>query len=168
MTQEREEEGLAELAEERYLEALERHGLEDLRPVCRAMLRELKDGDERSYHQGVRRYQEELQPAVAGGEADPVAAWIDYGAWLADRLRPGRTVAVDPDGRARPLEDLEAEGSETTGTADSGDGGDDPPPFPTRHLVLHLPEEWSDGGRIISVPAEPTEYQEATRELFEG
>lgn len=164
---------MSEAAEERYLEALERHGLEDLRPACRAMLRELKDGDERSYHQGVRRYEEELQPAVAGGdgegsEADPVVAWIRYGAWLADRLRPGRAMAVDSDGRAKPLEDLETEGSETTGTADSDDGGDDPPSFPTRHLVLHLPEEWSDGGRIIAVPAEPTEYQEATRELFEG
>lgn len=167
-------------AEERYLEALERHGLEDLRPACRAMLRELKDGDERSYHQGVRRYEEELQPAVAGGEgegseADPVVAWIRYGAWLADRIRPGRAMAVDPDGRARPLEEAGRGGSggparrDQAGEGPRPGGGDDADaPFPTQHLVLHLPEEWSDGGRIIVVPREPTEYQEATRELFEG
>lgn len=148
MSDERGRGDLAERGEERYLAALERHGLEDLRPACRAMLRELKGSDERSYRKAVRRYESELLPSVAGGEHDPVVAWTRYGAWLAGRIRPGRAVAVDPDGRAHPLEEA--------------------PDFPARHLVLHVPEEWSDGGRIIAVPREPTEYQQATRELLGG
>lgn len=152
---------MGDRAEERYRAALERHELADVRPPCRELLRQLRDADQVGYERAVRRYESELVPEVAEGDVDPVMAWIRYGAWLADQLRPGRAVAVDPGGRARPLSELIGDGSGDTTAGGPGDA-----PFPARHLVVHVPEEWREGGRVIAVPREPTVFQEATRELL--
>lgn len=153
---------MGDRAEERYREALERHELADVRPPCRELLRQLRDADQVGYERAVRRYESELVPEVAEGDSDPVVAWLRYGAWLADQLRPGRAVAVDPRGKARPLSELAGDGEDGV-TASTGAGD---PSFPACHLVVHVPEEWREGGRIIAVPREPTEFQDATRELL--
>ena len=148
--------------EERYREALERYELADVRPPCRELLRQLRDADQVGYERAVRRYESELVPEVAEGDSDPVVAWLRYGAWLADQLRPGRAVAVDPGGKARPLSELTGDGGASSGSGPDAEGAS----FPARHFVVHVPEEWKEGGRIIAVPREPTEFQDATRELL--
>ncbi len=134
-------------AEARYREALAGRGLADVRPLYRELLKELKVRDPDGYREAVRRYEEEVGPA-AGEADDPVRPWIRYGRWLADRLIEGRAVAVDPSGRSEDL----AEGA----------------PPPEGALLLHLPESTRRRALELAVPAEPSEYQEAARELLCG
>ena len=134
-----------EEAESRYREALAGRGLADVRPLYRELLRELKVQDPDGYREGVRRYEEEVQPA---GRDDPLGAWLAYGRWLADRLIEGRAVAVDPSGRAREL--------------------DPGAPPPEGALLLHLPESTRRRALTLAEPEEPSEYQEAARELLCG
>lgn len=131
----------------RYEAALAEHGLTDVRPLYRELLKELKVQDPDGYREAVRRYEEEVGPA-AGEADDPVRPWIEYGRWLADALIDGRAVAVDRTGRARDL----AEGA----------------PPPEGALLLHLPESTRRRALELAVPAEPTDYQEAARELLCG
>lgn len=134
-------------AEARFRAALADRGLEDVRPLYRELLKELKVQDPDGYREAVRRYEEEVEPA-AGASDDPVRPWIGYGRWLADRLIDGRAVAVDRTGRSDEL----AEGA----------------PPPEGALLLHLPESTRRRALELAVPAEPTEYQEAARELLCG
>ena len=126
-------------ADARLAEALTATGAEDPRGSCRALLRELKQISPDGYAEGLGYYQKTLVPSIAGGDADPLEAWRDYGLLLA-RLTPGRAVAVDATGRSRPF-------------APPGDPAD---------LVLHLPERSRNRPILVAPPASPTPAQDAT------
>lgn len=127
-------------------EAFEARGLADPRPMCRAILKQLRDADSAGYDDAVRRYEEELADRdEAAGEAG-VTAWLEYGLWMAERLDPGKAVAVDPDGRA---EEVAAPPSDAP-------------------LLLHLPEKRNRRALLIAAPRDPSPAQEATRELLVG
>lgn len=157
---------LEDAAARRYEEALSRHGVRDLQPTCRDLLRRLKAEDERAYDEGVARYRETLLPTVASGEADPVGAWIDYGAWLCEKLGEGRCVAVDESGRAESLEPgpggpwiggdhASADRGDTA--SEDGSGG---------RLVLFLPSSTAEPAVPIAVPSKPSDPQRVTAELL--
>lgn len=129
-----------------YRAALEQLGLRDVRPLYRAMLKRLKTEDPDAYADAVRRFEEKVRPAVEASD-DPLREWLGYGRWLAGRLAPGRDVAVDPGGRSEEL-------------------GDGRPPEDA--LLLHLPESTRRRAIELGLPAEPSEHQEATRELLCG
>lgn len=129
-----------------YAEALERRGLRDVRPLYRALLKRLKTEDPDAYAEAVGRFEDEVKPAVEASD-DPLGEWLGYGRWLADRLAPGRAVAVGPSGRS----------------AEAADG-----PPPPEALLLHLPESTRRRALELALPAEPTDHQEATRELLCG
>lgn len=130
-----------------YEAALAERELADVRPLYRELLKELKAQDPDAYREAVRRYEEEVQPAAEEAD-DPLRRWLGYGRWLADRLIEGRAVAVDRTGRSREFAE---------GTAP-----------PEGALVLHLPESTRRRALELAVPAQPTEYQEAARELLCG
>ena len=131
-------------ADRRLEEALAREGARDPREFYRDRLRELKQANPDGYAKAVAYYKDTLLPSVAGGEADPLEAWTEYGRRLAESLAPGRTVAVDGTGRAHPYH----------------------APAPRDHLVLHIPE--GKGGRalLVGLPAELTPAQRATYDVL--
>ena len=136
-------------ADRRLEEALAARGARDPREFYRARLRELKQAHPTGYAEAVAYYKNTLLPAVAGGDAPPLQAWTEYGRRLAEATAPGRTVAVDATGRARPYVSPPAEGD----------------------LILHLPDPSADGYRalLVGLPAEPTPAQRATFDvLVEG
>lgn len=133
-------------AVERLEEARREGGLADPRPAYRKLLTRLSSEDREAYRDAVRHFEEELVPAVAGGEADPVAAWIRYGLRLASELSDGEARAVDESGRARPVEDA-----------------GDPPVGP---LVLWLPASAGDRALALARPEEMSDAQRATLELL--
>lgn len=129
-----------------YEAALDRLGLRDVRPLYRALLKRLKTEDPDAYADAVRRFEEEVRPALEAS-GDPLGEWLAYGRWLAERLAPGRDVAVDPTGRSRELGDaLPPEGA----------------------LLLHLPDGTRRRALELGLPAEPTEFQQEARELLCG
>lgn len=135
--------------ESRYEAALAERELEDVRPLYRELLVRLRDRDEEAYEEGVRRYDEDVAPAVADA-GDPLAPWLAYGAWLAGRLAAGRLCAVAPDGRAVEADELPPEALEP------------------RVLLLHLPDDDGTPALPLAVPADPSDHQAATRELLCG
>lgn len=196
--------GSAEDADRAFRARLDALGLRDVRPLYRGLLKRLREEDTAAYEEAVRRYEEEVDAAVDGAD-DPVVPWLRYGAWLAERIAPGRTAAVDAGGRARDLElkpgpgagespapsaeqlDIGAPSAEPddagTGDGGSGDGGSGGPgagpgreqdrpggddPVPPGALLLHLPDDDRRRALVLALPAEPTEHQEATRDLLCG
>jgi hypothetical protein len=137
----------AEDAARRLDEALAEAGLEDPRPAFRALLLRIRERDPGAFREESERFEREVVPAVVSDETPALAAWTRYGAGLAQRLGPGRAVAVDPGGRAR---DLPAGGAP-----------------PGSSLVLHLPD---DGSRALALlrPRSPSDAQRATEELLVG
>lgn len=129
-----------------YRAALERLEIQDVRPLYRALLKRLKTEDPDAYADAVRHFEDEVKPAVEASD-DPLGEWLEYGRWLADRLAPGRDVAVDPTGRSEEL-------------------GSGPPPEGS--LLLHLPESTRRRALELALPAEPTEFQREARELLCG
>jgi hypothetical protein len=73
-----------------------------------------------------------------------VAVWVTYGAWLAPRLAPGETLAVDGNGRAV-----------ASGT---------PPPLGP--MLMHLPEDTKVRGFVLAMPANPSSAQTETAALL--
>jgi hypothetical protein len=128
--------------DERYQASLLRHAVTDVQPLYRQLLRRLKMRDAEEYNEAVGRYESDV--AAGGQDVDPLRSWVEYGAWLAQLLAPGRLVSIDRDGRA----------VEPGGT---------PPLGP---LLLHLPEENGERAMPIAVPAEPSAAQEAARQLL--
>ncbi len=126
--------------------ALAEAGFADPRPLYRDLLRRLREVDPEGFRAVAAHYEAELLPAIAERGADPVEAWLAYGAGIARRLAPGRVVAVDATGRARP----------------AGSG----PPAPGS-LVIHLPEDGSRAS-VLLLPREPSEPQDATATLLAG
>lgn len=121
-------------------EAVEATGARDPREYYRQRLTELRGSSEEAYDQAVAYYGETLVPSIAEGGADPLAAWTEYGRTLAELQAAGRTVAVDPTGRAEPY---------------------DAPVQPDR-LVLHLPETRKERPLLVGLPATLSDAQRAT------
>ncbi len=136
------DERLARITEQ----ALERARLADMRPLYRKLLVRLKGRDPEAFQQATRRYEEELVPAIASGEADPLAEWLAYGRWIAEKLGPGELVAIDGSGRASPFEP-----------------GTGPEPGA---LLLHLPHADRVPAIALAVPADPSVAQRVTTELL--
>lgn len=157
-------------ADTRYERAVDRRETLDLRPACRQLLKRLRQVDESDYEAAVRRYQEELLPAIASGGEDPVQAWTRYGRWLADRLTPGELVAVDATGRGHWLASGGPGGARGSG-AERGSGGGRSPrpgagdPAPDA-MLLHFPEDRKRKALLLSTPEEPSEHQVEVRELL--
>ena len=135
-----------ELANRRTEQALERAGLADPRPALRDLLRELKASDPEAFAEAAARYQQVVVPAAAAEADDPLAAWLEYGSWLADRVAPGELVSIDASGRSRP-------------------------PAPTLRageLYLHLPSDRKRRALPLLVPRRPSAPQRETIGLLVG
>lgn len=133
-----------EEANRRLEAALATTGARDPRDHLRGRLRDLKQEDAAAYEEAAAYYRDTLVPSVASGDADPLAAWTDYGRKLAELSAPGRTLVLDPEGRAEPYE---------------------PPVAPDR-LVLHLPDAPRGKAFLVALPAEPSRAQRAAYELL--
>lgn len=131
-------------AEERYDAELGQRAVADVRPACRNLLRQLRATAPDSYETGVRRYEEELVPAIADGRVNPLDGWISYGGWLCDQLYDGRLVCVDVSGRQRELEG----------------------PLPAGAMALYLPERDDQTTILLAAPESPSPHQAATRDLL--
>lgn len=118
--------------------------LADPRPFYRPALKYLREREPAGFREALRHFEEVLVPAVAAG-ADPAQEWRRYGQLLAEQMGAGRTVAVEPSGRARQA----AEGG---AAADS--------------LVLHLPDAADAPPLVLSYPVDPSPAQGATFELL--
>lgn len=130
---------------DRYAEALAEHGLGDVQPLYRRMLVRMKDRDRSAYDEAVERYRKQVEEATADAD-DPVAVWVDYGVWLADRLEPGTLKAIDENGRA-------------------SEAGAPPPLGP---MLLHLPDDSKASAVVLAMPSVPSPAQSETASLLCG
>jgi hypothetical protein len=131
-------------AAERVLEAaLAESGARDPRDFYRERLREIKRLRPEDYQRAVAYYSETLLPEVAGGKREPLAAWTEYGRRLAEALAPGRTVSIDPSGRAHTYE---------TAAPD--------------RLILHLPDDNGAKALLVALPSALTAEQRATYDVL--
>ena len=135
-----------ERADARFQQALESSGARDPREYYRERLRALKQTDPAAYDRAVAYYREQLIPSVAEGDGDPLAAWREYGRFIAELTTPGQTVEVDATGRAHPYE----------------------PPTPPDRMVLHVPEGRGGRALLVGLPGEPSAAQLATYDLLVG
>lgn len=131
-------------ADARLEEALAQEGARDPREFYRERLRDLKQTNPAGYSEAVAYYRDTLIPRVAGGDADPLVAWTEYGRKLAEQVTPGRTVAIDATGRAHPYEE---------------------PPRRDK-LILHLPEGRGGRALLVALPSELTAAQRATYDVL--
>jgi hypothetical protein len=120
-------------------EALATSGARDPREFYRERLRDLKQASADAYDEAVAYYQDTLVPSVAGGQVDPLMAWTEYGRRLAELAAPGRTVSIDPTGRAEPYE----------------------APVSQERLVLHMPDARAGRALLIALPREISAAQRA-------
>lgn len=133
------------MTDDPYVASLSRHGLADVQPLYRQLLLRLKAQDASAYEEAVSRYRDEVENAVDSAD-DPVAIWVEYGAWLAPRLAPGTLKAINGDGFA-------------------SDAGSPPPLGP---MLMHLPEDRSTRALVLAMPASPSRAQEETAALLCG
>lgn len=138
------DERLRARADERFQEALAASGARDPRDFYRKQLRELKAADANAYRRALAYYEERLTPAVAAGDSDPLGEWLEYGRVLATLFAAGRTVQIDPTGRA----------------------ADYARPVPRDHLVLHLPERANQAAIVVGLPGELSPAQRASFDLL--
>ncbi len=136
----------AEIAAQRTEVGLRRAGLEDPRPALRSLLRQLRARDQKAFEQATRKYAENLVPAIAAEDSDPVAEWLAYGRWLAGLLAPGHAVVIDGSGRARA----------------------DPVEVSRGGLFLHLPDDQGEPALLLLAPTDPTAAQRETVRLLVG
>ena len=136
--------GDEEAAGRRTDEALESGGFADMRPAYRAIMRRLKQQDTGAFDEATRRYEEVLAPALADEGDDPLAAWAEYGTWLARRLGAGRLVRLDATGLASPAE---------------------PQPVPGQ-VLLFLPDSDREPAIPILRPSSPSVPQETALGLL--
>jgi len=132
------------VADRRFEEALEATGARDPRDFYRQVLRELKESNPDGYDRAVRHFQTILVPGIASGEAEPLAAWREYGRLIAEVMGPGNSVEIDETGRARPYTDESS----------------------LDRLVLHIPHERGRRAILVSLPPTPSPAQRATFELL--
>ena len=128
-------------------EALAGAGLADMRPAYRHLLRLLKERDPAAFAEATDRYDDVLVPAITGGQ-DPLAAWVDYGAWVASRLFPGRLVQLDDSGLATDV---------------VGSRGPD-----SAAVLLYLPEAEKEAAVAICRPEQPSPAQRSALQLLVG
>lgn len=133
-----------EQVEEHTRSAFEGATFEDPRDRYRSFLRTLREHDAAAFERAVVEYEPLVEAICAGG--DPRTEWLRYGERLAAGL-PGRTVAIDEQGRA---------GEWSPGHED----GDRPP------LVLHLPDDRGIAPLALAVPRSPAPAQRATLDLL--
>jgi len=130
---------LKKAADARFDEARAETGARDPRDYYRQRLKELRRSNPGNYAEAVQYYEERLVPSIAGGAADPLHEWTDFGARLASLAAPGRAWAVDGAGGRRPHES----------------------PVDLADVVLHVPT-----GRepvfVVWLPAALTPAQQAT------
>lgn len=127
-------------ADARFAAALAGADARDPRDYYRARLRDLRRSNPKGYADAVAYYQSTLVPSIAEHEADPLAAWREFGLLLARLTAPGRPVAVDAGGRSRPFE----------------------PPGEAGDLVLHLPDARNARALLVGLPPKPSAAQMAT------
>ena len=137
---------LQEEAERRFVAALEATGARDPRDYYRERLKELRTANPDGYRQAVSYYQETLIPNVADAASDPMKEWRAYGLEIARLTAPGRTVSVDPTGRAEPFQE----------------------PCPDHAMVLHVPEGRGPAALLVGLPPQPTDAQIATYDWLVG
>ncbi len=130
-------------ADARLEAALQDADRQDPRRLYRPALKYLRSQRPEAFEDALRYFQEELIPAVAG-QADPLAAWLDYGRRLARALGDGRLLEIDSTGRSHPV-------------ADPGDA---------RGLVLYLPDDDGAPALVLRHPTSPSPAQQATFELL--
>ena len=135
-----------QVAETRFADALAATGARDPRDYYRDRLRELKRLNPEGYAEGVGYYQQTLIPSIAGGEADPLEAWRDYGLLIARLTAPGRPVAVDQGGRSSPYE----------------------PPGKPDDMILHLPDATRQRPLLVTLPPKPSGAQMAAYDWLVG
>ncbi|HEU0055371.1 MAG TPA: hypothetical protein VFQ39_19420 [Longimicrobium sp.] len=133
-----------ERADARFEQALKEQGARDPRDFYRKQLVELKSGNADAYRRALAHFEDTLIPTVAEEGSDPVGEWLEYGRLLATLATRGRTIVVDPTGRAR----------------------DYARPVPADALVLHLPELTTRPAIIVGLPTELTQPQRATYDLL--
>lgn len=133
-----------EVADQRFDEALAQEGGRDPREFYRDLLRELKSSGPEAYDQAVAYYGEVLIPSIARGEAEPLAAWLEYGRRLCQLTSPGETVEIDASGVRHPHV----------------------APTPKERMVLHIPAEKRARALVVGLPLTPTPAQRATLELL--
>ena len=131
-------------ADERFERALQQTGARDPRTVFRDMLRDLKAADAEGFRRALRYFDETLVPTVADEGSDPLAEWLEYGRVLASLTTAGRTVQIDPGGRARSYAR----------------------PVPGDALVLHLPENAARPALVLGLPPKLSPHQRASYDLL--
>ena len=133
-----------DLADRNFARALAQTGARDPRDFYRQRLRELRERDEAAFRRALHYYETRLLPAVAAEGSDPLAEWLEYGRVLAQLSRDGRTVQIDPTGKAHPYA----------------------PPVPMDHLVLHLPTSVRGPALAVGLPPTLSPAQRAAFELL--
>lgn len=131
-------------ADARFESALKEAGARDPRDFYRERLKALKAENPEAFRRALSYYEDRLIPAVADDGSDPRAEWLEYGRVLAALSAKGRTVQIDPTGRA-------AEYAR---------------PVPPDHLVLHLPDTTSQPALIVGIPPRLSPAQKATHDLL--
>ena len=136
--------GLQDIADQRFSRALAETGARDPRDFYRDRLRDLRARDETAFSRARDYYENRLLPAVAAEGSDPVTEWLEYGRFLAQLSADGRTVQVDPTGRATAYA----------------------PPVPPHHLILHLPTSARERALVVGLPSRLSPAQRATFDLL--
>ena len=129
----------------RYEEALARHGLDDVQPLYRRLLIRLKAEDPAAYDSAVDRYRNNVEKVNAGPDAaNPLETWLAYGRWLAERLAAGSVIEIRANGRADPAGETPRPGS----------------------MLVHLPDDGSSPGFLLTMPTSATDAQRETAALI--
>lgn len=128
-------------AETRLAEAAEAEGIADPRPPYRERLRQLRQARPDAFDRAIGHYEREVLPALAGEE--PLAAWLEYGRFLASLDGEGRVVRIDARGRA----------SDWSAEAPAG-------------LVLFIPDDTAADVMVLCQPVTMSDAQQATVKLL--
>lgn len=131
-------------ADARFESALQQAGARDPREFYRKQMASLRDGNPEAFRRARAYFEDQLIPAVADEGSDPRAEWLEYGRVLATLAANGRTVQIDPTGRASEYAR----------------------PVPPDHLVLHLPDTPSRPAIIVGLPLKLSPAQRATHDLL--
>lgn len=128
-------------AEARLAEAAEAEGIADPRPPYRDRLRQLRQSHPEAFDRAIEHYERKVLPALAGEQ--PLAAWLEYGRFLASLEAEGRVVGIDSRGRA----------SDWSSDARPG-------------LVLFIPDDTAADVMVLCQPVAMSEAQQATVRLL--
>lgn len=131
-------------ADARFEQALKESGARDPRDFFRKQLVELKAAAPDAFRRALAYFEERLIPAVADEGSDPIDEWTEYGRVLAALFERGRTVVIDPIGRASEYAR----------------------PVPRDALVLHLPDTPSRPAIIVALPTKLSPAQKANHDLL--